>query len=167
MPSPDSIRAGHVVTIHYTLRNAHGEDIDTTRDGDPVPYLHGSGNIVPGLEAGLEGHRVGEQLTIAVEPDQGYGDHDPEGVQAVPRDTFPDDVELEVGMRFVTEGPDGELIPVEVKSIEEDTVEIDLNHPLAGQSLSFEVTIVELREATEEEREHGHAHDDGCDDEEE
>jgi FKBP-type peptidyl-prolyl cis-trans isomerase SlyD len=163
MPSNQApaIAAGKVVTLHYTLKDASGNEIDSSGSDEPIQYLHGVGMIVPGLEDGLLGKREGEQAKIVVEPEDGYGERDPRGIQQVSRDTFPADVSLEPGLEFEAEGPDGDPILATVVSLEGDQVTIDLNHPLAGRTLHFEVSISAVRDATAEELAHGHPHGPG------
>ena len=145
-----------VVTIDYTLTDDEGEVLDTSKGGTPLSYLHGTGSIVPGLESALEGKKAGDALKVTVAPAEGYGDRDERLVQEVPRDRLPAD-EVELGMRFEVRGDQGELT-VTVVSMDDANVTLDGNHPLAGVTLSFDVTVVEVRDATAEELEHGHAH---------
>ena len=146
-----------VVSIHYTLKNAEGSVLDSSSGSDPLAYLHGAGNIIPGLESALEGKEAGEKLAVTVEPGQGYGDRDERLVQDVPRAAFKDVQELAPGMQFQAQGPQGTRLVV-VTQVAEETVTVDANHPLAGQTLHFEVEVAEVREATKEELEHGHVH---------
>jgi FKBP-type peptidyl-prolyl cis-trans isomerase SlyD len=150
-----------VVSLHYTLRDDDGDVIDSSSDGEPLEYLHGAGNIVPGLERQLAGKRIGDRLTAVVKPEDGYGLPEGPGPQAVPRGSFPDDVELEEGLQFFAHGPDGEEFPLWVVGVEKDTVVVDSNHPLAGVTLHFEVEVIGLRDATADEKEHGHPHGEG------
>ncbi len=153
-----AIADGMVVTIHYTLTDDKGTVIDSSSGSDPLEYLHGHGNIVPGLERELAGKKVGDALKVHVAPKDGYGEHDPRGRGKVPRDSFPDDMELEPGMQFSGDGPNGEDHVVWIAEVAKDHVVIDQNHPLAGQTLHFDVKIETVRPATKEELEHGHAH---------
>jgi FKBP-type peptidyl-prolyl cis-trans isomerase SlyD len=153
-----AIAAGKVVTLHYTLRDAAGNELDSSGSDEPIEYLHGIGMIVPGLEEGLAGKREGERAKVVVTPEQGYGERDPRGIQEVSRDTFPEDAPLEAGLEFEAEGPDGDPILATVVSIQDEVVTIDLNHPLAGVTLHFDVTISQVRDATAEELAHGHPH---------
>lgn len=153
-----AIADGMVVSIHYTLTDEDGTVIDTSSGGEPLEYLHGHGNIVPGLERGLKGHNEGESLRVDVPPSEGYGEHDPRGLMRVPRDSFPDDMELEPGMQFSGEDDAGEEQSIWIAAVEGDQIVIDRNHPLAGQTLHFEVTIQRVRNATREELSHGHVH---------
>ncbi len=152
------VEDGQIVTLHYTLTNSEGEVLDSSEDSEPLLYLHGGGNIVPGLENALTGHVAGDHLQVTVKPADGYGDRVGPGPRPVPRNEFPDDVDLEPGMQFLTEGAGGEAVPVWITDVGADTVQVDFNHPLAGETLHFDVTVVETRPATEEEMEHGHPH---------
>lgn len=152
------IADGHVVFLHYTLKNAKGDVLDEAGSDDPLFYLHGAENIVPGLERELTGKQVGDRLEITVAPEDGYGERSGPGPQAVPRTSFPDDMEIEPGMPFLAEGEDGRPFPVWVASVDAKTVMVDRNHPLAGETLHFEVEVVRTRQATEDELAHGHPH---------
>jgi FKBP-type peptidyl-prolyl cis-trans isomerase SlyD len=154
----ETIEAGKVVSIHYTLTDESSEVLDTSGGSKPIDYLHGAQNIVPGLEEGLVGKRVGDTLHVRVAPDKGYGQRDERGVQKVPREVFPADAELVEGMQFLAEGPGGESIPVWVVGVEPSEITVDANHPLAGKVLDFEVTVAAVRDATAEELTHGHPH---------
>ncbi len=152
------IANGSVVGIDYSLHLGDGMVVDASAPGQPLTYLHGEGQIVPGLESALEGLDVGDRKQVVVAPPEGYGEHDPRGVQEVPRGSFPPDFEPKVGMELTAEGPNGEPVPFAIRDVKPETVLIDLNHPLAGKTLHFEVTVREVRDATEDERAHGHAH---------
>ena len=151
------VTSNQVVTMHYTLTNPEGEVIDSSEGKAPLAYLHGHGNIIPGLEKQLEGKAVGDKLKAEVAAADGYGEHNPELVVEAQRSQFPEDAELEAGMRFQAQTPAGPRI-AEIKKIEGDTVTVDTNHPLAGVDLTFAVEIVDIREATSEEIDHGHVH---------
>ena len=155
---PDIIAANVVVTIDYTLTNNEGEVLDSSVGDDPLTYLQGHGNIVPGLENALAGKRVGESLKVSVPPEEGYGVRDPAGVRALPRNAFPADAELAVGSQFMAELEDDEVVPLWVVELDDETIHVDMNHPLAGETLNFQVEIVELRDASAEELAHGHPH---------
>ncbi len=151
-----------VVSIHYTLKDETGEVLDTSQGREPLDYLHGSGQIIPGLENHLEGKVKGDQLSVVIEPDEGYGQRDETLVYEVPRSEFDDSEEIEVGMQFRVGAQGGNLI-VSVAQVEGDTVTLDGNHPLAGVSLAFDVSVVGVREATEEEvKASQHVHGSGC-----
>lgn len=151
---------GKVVSIHYTLQDAAGRVLDSSPDGSPADYLHGAGNIVPGLESELAGKGIGARCQVRVEPAQGYGERDPQMVHRFPKDAFPADFEFEPGMQFGAELEDGEVRPVWVREVGVDDVTVDFNHPLAGETLHFDVTIAGVRDATAAELEHGHPHGD-------
>lgn len=146
-----------VVSIHYTLTNEQGEVLDKS-DGEPLAYLHGHHNIIPGLENALVGKTVGDKLTVTVEPKDGYGEYLAEAVQEVPRANFQGVDNISVGMQFQTQTEDGHVMLVTVKDVNDDVVIVDGNHPLAGVSLTFDVEITEVRAATADEIAHGHAH---------
>ncbi|CAA0124532.1 FKBP-type peptidyl-prolyl cis-trans isomerase SlyD [BD1-7 clade bacterium] len=148
----------HVVSIHYTLTNVDGEVLDSSEGSDPLQYLHGAGNIIPGLENALVGKQVGEKVDVTVKPEDAYGESMEEMIQEVPREMFQGVDEIEVGMMFQTQSPDGQAQMVTVAAVNDETVTIDANHPLAGQTITFAVEIAEVRESSEEERSHGHVH---------
>lgn len=151
------IDSQRVVMMHYTLTNDAGEVLDTSRErGEPLTYLHGTGNIIPGLEQALEGKTAGEKLQVTVAPAQGYGEHDAKLIQKVPRRAFKGISDLRVGMQLQAQGR-----PITVTQIAGDMVTIDGNHALAGQTLHFDVEIVEVRAASAEEMSHGHVHGPG------
>lgn len=147
-----------VVSIHYTLTNEEGEELDSSTGQDPLVYLHGAGNIIPGLESALTGGSVGDKLEVTVAPEHGYGEVDPDLIRKVPREAFAGVERVEPGMQFQTQSPSGQVMRVTVKESNDRDVLIDANHPLAGQTLFFSVTVEEVRSATEEELAHGHAH---------
>lgn len=154
------IAQNSVVAFHYTLTNDAGEVLDSSEGREPLTYLHGAGNIIPGLEKQLEGRTPGDKLQAKVAPEEGYGEVQPQLVQEVPRDAFQGVDSVEPGMQFQAQTQGGPLM-VTVTQVEGDTVTVDGNHPLAGQSLNFDVEIAEVREASEEEVEHGHVHGEG------
>jgi FKBP-type peptidyl-prolyl cis-trans isomerase SlyD len=147
-----------VVSIDYRLHLGDGKIIDESDPGDPLVYLHGYEEIVPGLEKALEGKKTGESLKVQVSPEEGYGEYDPDGVEEVARDEFPSDMELEAGGVVTAVDEDGDEVEFLVKELRDKTVVVDFNHPLAGKTLHFEVTVRDVRAATAEELEHGHAH---------
>lgn len=145
-----------VVTIHYTLKDEADKVIDSSTGGEPLAYLHGHGNIVPGLERELSGRSVGDRLQVRVPAAEGYGEYDRALVQKVPRRALQGIANLRVGLRLQA----GQQA-VTVTHLAGDMVTLDGNHPLAGQNLHFEVEITAVRPATEEELAHGHVHGDG------
>jgi FKBP-type peptidyl-prolyl cis-trans isomerase SlyD len=158
MDGQDTISAGKVVALHYTLRDDAGVLIDGSAGAEPLYYLHGAENLVPGLETALTGHKTGDKLSVTVLPKDGYGLREGPGPQSVPRDAFPEDAELEEGMPFCVENDEGEEIELWITSVDEDEVLVDVNHPLAGVTLCFDVEVVSIRAATAEEQMHGHPH---------
>jgi len=159
------IGKGSVVSLQYRLHFGDGQIVDQSEAGDPLVYIHGESQIVPGLERELEGLESGTARQVAVPPADGYGEVDLSAVQRVPRHAFPEGFEPEVGQELVAQGPDGQPLPFVVKEVEKslegDVVVVDFNHPLAGKTLHFDVTVVEVRAATAEELEHGHVHGPG------
>lgn len=145
-----------VVSIDYTLKDSRGNVLDSSKGRTPLSYLHGAGNIIPGLEHALEGRSAGETLQVAVSPREGYGEHNPDLVKDVPRTEFPTDAIPEVGQRFQVQTPDGARV-VTVAKVDNSRVTIDANHPLAGQALNFDVTVKDVRDATAEELQIGRA----------
>lgn len=157
----DTIKANSVVALDYTLRDDAGEVLDTSEGAEPLHYLHGHGNIVPGLEQALTGRKSGESLDVVVPPAEGYGERDPEGVLDVPRDRIPGEIDLKAGVVLGMQSPDGHTMPVTVVAVSEEVVKLDANHELAGKTLHFSVTVRDIREATGEELSHGHVHGPG------
>jgi len=148
------------VAIEYTLTNDSGEVIDSSEGQDPLSYLHGAGNLISGLEQALEGKSAGDELKVTIAPEDAYGEHVEELIQKVPRDRFEGADELEVGMRFHASSDHGETL-VTITEVTDDEVTVDGNHPLAGETLHFEVKIVDVRDASAEEIDHGHIHGPG------
>ena len=149
-----------IVLIHYTLTNLDGEVMDSSAGAEPLAYLHGKGNIVPGLEKELVGKQAGDKINVEVSPEEGYGEINEELIQEVDRAAFDGVDSIEVGMRFMAQTAWGQQ-PVVVTAVSEETVTVDGNHPLANQTLKFDVEVMEVRDASEEELEHGHAHGEG------
>jgi FKBP-type peptidyl-prolyl cis-trans isomerase SlyD len=149
-----------VVTIHYTLKNDAGEVLDSSADGEPLAYIHGSGNVIAGLEEALEGKAAGDRLAVAVPATKGYGEHDAGLVQQVPRRAFQTGGDVKAGMRFTAQTEHGPR-QVVVTRVTGDMVTVDGNHPLAGVALNFDVEITAVRAASAEELAHGHVHGPG------
>ncbi len=154
------IAPNSVVTLHYTLKDNDGNIIDQSDDGSFL-YLHGARNIIPGLENALTGKSAGEEVSVKVAPEDGYGEKDPARVQEVPKEMFDNAADLAVGAQFHAQGPDGAAVVVTVTEIKDDSVVIDANHSLAGVELNFDVKVIDVREASEEEISHGHVHGPG------
>ena len=149
-----------VVLIHYVLTNDQGEVLDRSQQDAPLAYLHGCGNIIPGLEKALVGHSAGDKLKVTVVPAEGYGERNDELVQELPRSLFKAIKDLAVGMQLRADSDHGPRI-VTVTNVQPDKVTIDANHALAGQTLHFDVEIAEVRQASMEEMTHGHVHGPG------
>ncbi len=146
-----------VVSIHYTLTNDNGDVVDSSvKRGEPLQYIHGHGNLIPGMEKGLEGKEVGNKFVIDVEPSEGYGEVREELIQQVPKSQFGEQ-EVSTGMKFTAQTQQGPVM-VTVTEVNDESVTVDANHDLAGENLHFDVEVVEVREADEKELEHGHVH---------
>jgi FKBP-type peptidyl-prolyl cis-trans isomerase SlyD len=153
------IRENCVVSLHYTLTDEEGDELDSSAGQEPLVYLHGSRNIIPGLERALTGRQAGDEFEVTIQPEDAYGIVREELIQSVPREAFAGFDDLQVGMQFQTEGSDDQSgLNIIVREIGDDMVVIDANHPLAGQVLHFDVRIEDVREATADEVAHGHAH---------
>ena len=155
------IKKDKVVTIDYSLRDAAGKLLDSSDGSEPLIYLHGNDNIIPGLEKHLEGKSAGDSVSCVVPAVDAYGERDETLVFKVGKKDFGDNVEVSPGMQFEAHGEDGAQI-VTVVSVNGDEVTIDANHPLAGETLHFDVKVLNVREPTEEELKHGHVHAEGC-----
>lgn len=151
-----TVKNNAVVAFHYTVRDEDGVQMDSSEGKEPLTYLHGANNIIPGLEKALEGKAQGDSLSVTIEPAEAYGEYVDELVESVPMEAFGEN-KVEAGMRFEAQTPNGP-ISVVVTDVQDDKVTVDGNHPLAGKSLNFEVTIDSVRDATEEELSHGHVH---------
>ena len=149
-----------VVTIDYTLKDDNGTVLDSSTEGN-FAYLHGAHNIIPGLENALSGKSAGDEVEVSVSPAEGYGERNDSMIQSVPRDMFDSEQEIQVGMQFHAQSPEGDMIVVTVTDVADDDITVDGNHPLAGVNLNFGVKVVDVREASQEEIEHGHVHGPG------
>jgi len=151
------VKKDRVVTIDYSLRNDAGQLIDSSEGSEPLVYLHGNENLIPGLEKQLEGKNPGDSVACSVAPEEAYGNHDESLVFTVPKSEFGPNTEVAPGMQFEANSDEGSAIVTVVK-VNGDEVTLDANHPLAGQTLHFDVKVRDVREATEEELAHGHVH---------
>ncbi|HEY1686000.1 MAG TPA: peptidylprolyl isomerase [Tepidisphaeraceae bacterium] len=151
------IRKDTVVSFDYTLTNDKGEQLDTSQGGQPLVYLQGHQQIIPGLEAAMEGKQPGDHFSAMVQPADAYGVHDAALVQKVPLKMFPNDRPIMLGQEYRSQSEQGSFV-VRIVEIDNENVTVDGNHPLAGQTLNFDITVREARQATKEELEHGHAH---------
>lgn len=151
--SPDK-----VVSFHFTLKNTEGKTIESSVGAEPLVYLHGHKAIVPGLEEALDGRRQGDKFNVTLPPEKAYGPRNEKLVQKVPRDQFPESPK--VGMQFESRTPQGSMI-ITVTAVSDKDVTIDANPEMAGKTLVFDIEVVDVREATEEEKSHGHVHGPG------
>lgn len=151
------ISAQKVVLIHYTLTNEDGEVLDSSEGHEPLAYIHGVGNIIPGLENALTGKSTGDKLNVSIPPEEAYGLHDEALIQAVPKNAFQGVTEIEPGMQFQAESPEGMQLVTVIEVLDNEVI-LDGNHPMAGLTLNFEVEVKEIRDATPEELDHGHVH---------
>lgn len=167
MAALQSVEHGVIVKLEYTLQ-IEEEVVESTDDDGPIEFLQGYGEIIPGLEAALYGMEVGQEKDVTVDPEDGYGEYDSEAFEEVPLDIFPEEMDLSLGMPVELYDEDAdETVEGFIAEIRTDTVVVDLNHPLAGEVLNFHVKVVGLRAPSAEELEHGHAHVDGVDHEDE
>jgi FKBP-type peptidyl-prolyl cis-trans isomerase SlyD len=148
-----------VVSIHYTLRDDQGAVLDSSDGKDPLLYIQGIGNLIPGMEEGLEGKQKGDKLEIKVSPEKGYGERNDTLIQKVPRSAFGDQ-DVRPGMQFQAQTNSGAQV-VTITEVGLENVTVDGNHPLAGVALNFQVEVMDVRSATAEELEHGHVHGPG------
>ena len=155
------IKKNSVVSMIYCLKNTNGEELDRADKGQPFAYLHGVGQMIPGLEKELEGLNIGDKRDVTVPPNEGYGELNPQLKMQVDRANFPKDADIKPGMQFEGQGDGGTRTVFTVKAVVGDKIDVDGNHPLAGATLHFSVEITEVRAATQEELSHGHAHGEG------
>ena len=153
-----SIKHNSAVSFHYTLTDDNGQQLDSSDGREPLAYLHGAGNIIPGLENALEGKSTGDKMMVAVTAAEGYGEVQPALIQEVPRGSFEGVENIEVGMQFEAQTGNGDSVPVTVTAVTDESITVDGNHPLAGKNLNFDVSIEEVRDASQEELDHGHVH---------
>ena len=150
------------VILDYITRDQDGEVIDSTDNDGYLTYIHGTESLIPMLEEALAGHQQGEKLSVRVPCDEAYGERDESLIEQVPRENFPGIEQIEVGMQFQTEIEDDVPFLVTVTAVDEQTVTVDGNHPMAGKDLNFDLEIVEVRDASADEIEHGHVHHSGA-----
>jgi len=155
------ITTDKVALLEFDLTSDAGEVLDTSKGRQPLAYIHGKGGILPGLEKALDGRSVGESFKVRIAAEEAYGKYVDGMEQRVPRDQFPAEMELLVGMQLQAKGPDGKVHPVMITELGDAEVVLDANHPLAGVPLNFSIEIKEVRDATEEELGHGHVHGEG------
>ncbi|MEW6030336.1 MAG: FKBP-type peptidyl-prolyl cis-trans isomerase [Chloroflexota bacterium] len=155
--SDSTVSDGQVVSMEYTLR-VDGSVVDTSEGREPLQYLHGAGNIISGLESQMTGMALGESRDVVVAAKDGYGETNPQAFMDVNRGEFPADMPIKAGLEMELSDQNGQPLYARVESVEGDVVRLNMNHPLAGKELHFNVKVVALRAATDEERAHGHAH---------
>jgi len=146
-----------VAVINYVLKDNEGNTIDQSSDGN-FAYIQGTQSIIPGLENAMEGKQPGDELDVSIPPEDAYGERNLENIQTVSREMFPPDVEVKTGMQFQAQTAEGAPVILTVTAVDGDQVTVDGNHPLAGKQLNFSVEVVDVRDATEEEIQHGHVH---------
>ena len=154
---PQTVQDDLVVSLDYALY-VDDELLETTRESKPIEFIQGVGQIISGLEDALYGMEIGESKRVELAPDQAYGDSDPDGVQKVKQEEFSEEIPLEVGNFLDLRDSEDNILSAQITPKDDDSVTLDFNHPLAGKDLTFEITIVKLRPATEEELDHGHVH---------
>jgi FKBP-type peptidyl-prolyl cis-trans isomerase SlyD len=157
---PLNVEENHVVTLDYTL-TVDGKVIDTSANAEPIQFIQGTGQVVPGLEEALYGLQEGESKEVVVSPENGFGVEDPDAIADVPRDEFPDNFPLEPGVELQLTNQEGDELEAYIVSVGKKTVRLNFNHPLAGKELFFSIKVAGLRQATQEELAHGHVHDVG------
>lgn len=155
--NPQQVGDDTVVTLEYTL-TVKGEVIDTSEGSQPIQFIQGQQQIIKGLEDELYGMALGDSKEVLVKPEEGYGEIDPENFADIPREQFPPEIPLEVGIELELKDQDGDLVDARIVSVDGENVRLDFNHPLAGEQLHFVVKVVGLRHATAEELDHGHVH---------
>lgn len=149
--SGEVVANGKYVAIHFEMKSSDGEVLETTQGHEPMDYIHGAGQLaLEGLESALVGRRPGEAFELVLEPQDAYGLRDPKGYVDMPRDAFPDD-DIDVGYPYTAEDDNGDLVPVWITEVRDDTVQVTVNHPLAGAEITFNVEVVEVRDPTEAE----------------
>ena len=155
-----TISKDKVGIFHYELTSSDGELIDTSLDREPLPYLHGHGNIIPGLEKEMEGKAIGDSFTVVVVPAEAYGeiDESDDAFMQVPKEQLPDGIQFQLGMQLIAEGEDGEQLPVFMTDFQDDVFTFTTNHPLAGITLVFAIEVVGVRDALASELEKGQPH---------
>lgn len=153
-----NIEKDRVVTIHYNVKDDFGKQVDTSRDVEPLSFIQGTQAILPVLESHLEGKRKGDCIEVRLPSEQAYGPRYEELVEVVKRHQFEEDQKLEVGMEFAFEDESGQLHSVRIVKVDQDDITIDGNHPFAGMDLNFDIEVLDVREATPEELDHGHVH---------
>ncbi|MDA3810889.1 MAG: peptidylprolyl isomerase [Spirochaetaceae bacterium] len=151
------IKEKSVVSMHYKLTDESGQLLDASKE-QPLSYIQGTNSLIPGLEKELEGKTIGDQVITTIPPEEAYGPVMPQLISNLPISTFKGVEKIDIGMEFEASNDNDEKMIVRVDAVNDDEVTINGNHPLAGKALSFDIKIVDVREASEEELSHGHAH---------
>jgi FKBP-type peptidyl-prolyl cis-trans isomerase SlyD len=159
LEGPGTVVDDVVVALEFTL-TVDGEIMDTSDGDEPIRFIQGQGQIIPGLEKALYGMAMGDSKELAIPPKEGYGEHDPNAYADIPRAEFPSEIPLELGVELELKNKTGDVLEATIDEVGEDSVRLNFNHPLAGKILNFAVKVVELRYATQEELDHGHVHED-------
>jgi FKBP-type peptidyl-prolyl cis-trans isomerase SlyD len=159
--SHQNISDGLVVGLHYTLKNDGDEVLDTSEEREPLEYLHGAHNIVPGLEKALTGMAIGDAFDVVIEPEDGYGTRQEGATETIAKDRLPEEMLVFPGMQLNAQDEDGQVYAMWVSEVGDEDITVDFNHPLAGERLHFSGKIISLRDASEEEKTHGHVHGPG------
>ena len=160
MTEQKKVDDGQVVSVHYTL-HVNGQVLDSSEGGEPLQFIQGMGHIIPGLEHELYEMKIGDSKKVVVAAKDGYGEIDTEAFMDVPRDSFPTDVPAEIGIELELRDQSDHPVYARIETISADNVRLNMNHPLAGKELHFDVKIADLRPATDEEVSHGHVHTEG------
>ncbi|HEX7356944.1 MAG TPA: peptidylprolyl isomerase [Ignavibacteriaceae bacterium] len=153
-----AIEQNKVVTLNFTLKDDSGNILDTTDSGGPFSYISGRNMVLPKLEEAVNGMIIGTKKNLKLSAADGYGVYNDDAVQVVGKENFPQDFVLEAGMEYMASNPEGVQMPFIITSVEDETVTIDFNHPLAGKNLNFDLELLDVRDATTEELAHGHVH---------
>lgn len=156
-----SLAPNKVITFNYTLKDEEGNILDSTGNAAPFSFLSGKGQILPKLEEALDGMLLGTKKNVKINASDAYGEYQEGAVQQVDRGNFPQDADLQPGMQFVANSPEGQQMPFIISEVKENNITIDFNHPLAGKNLEFDVELIDIRDATAEELSHGHVHGPG------
>jgi FKBP-type peptidyl-prolyl cis-trans isomerase SlyD len=152
------LKSNQVITINFILKDTDGNIIEETTKENPFSFISGGSQILPKLEENIGEMLIGSKRTVTLSPEDAYGIYDDGAIQQVTRSEFPEDTDIEEGMTFIADSPDGHQMPFVIKSVEGENIKIDFNHPLAGQTLTFDLELLNLRDATIEELSHGHVH---------
>jgi FKBP-type peptidyl-prolyl cis-trans isomerase SlyD len=154
-----ALKPNQVVSVYFTVKDELDEIVDETTIGNPFTFLSGKNQILPALEEEIGNMIIGSKKNIVLKPSDAYGEYIPEAIQVVTRSEFPEEMEIEEGLNFVANTPEGNQLPFIITEVDGDNITIDFNHPLAGETLTFDVELIDIRQATNEEMLHGHVHD--------